>query len=100
MNMKTTQPPRTRKLLRLSALLVVAALFLPGCGTPQYYRISDPLSNEVYYTQKVEHPKDMPNTARFVDKKSGRTIQLDRMKIDALSKTEWETESGLKADQK
>ena len=91
------QHDRTRGLLHIPVLLIACALFVPGAGcASQYYRVSDPQSNQVYYTQKIDHPQDMPNTAKFVDARTGETVTLERMKIDALSEQQFISESGVK----
>ena len=91
------QHDRTGNFPRTSLFLIVCALFVPGagCGNQHYYRVVDSQSQQVYYTHQVDHPKDMPNTAKFVDARTGQTVTLDRMTVDALTKEQFASESGV-----
>jgi hypothetical protein len=88
------EPACTTNLVRFSVLLVVVALFVPGpgCANQQYYRVTDPQTNEVYYTQQIRHPN--AGSATFKDIRTGKSVTLERMKIDTLDAQQYRAETG------
>jgi hypothetical protein len=87
----TTPRARRARMARLSVLLMAAALFVPGpgCAKPRYYRVTDPKTNKVYYTQKLRHPMDN-KTVTFRDVRSNKTVTLDKLQVDALDRPEYQ----------
>jgi hypothetical protein len=80
------------KSLRLSAFLATACLapLLQGCGGGHYYRITDPKSGEIYYTQSVYRDEEAANRpSSFVDARSGKRVTLDRLQVDVLDNEEY-----------
>ena len=88
----------TTNLIRFSVLLVMVALFIPGpgCAPKQYYRVIDAETREVYYTQEIRHPN--PGSATFKDAKSGKSVTLERMKVDALDEKTFRAAVGGSAE--
>ena len=87
----TTRHVRRARLVRLSVLLMAAAVFVPGpgCAQPRYYKVTDPATNDVYYTQKLRHPIDN-KTVTFRDVRSNKTVTLDKVQVDALDRPEFQ----------
>jgi hypothetical protein len=78
-------------MVRLSVLLMAAALFVPGpgCAQPHYYKVTDARTNEVYYTQKLRHPVDN-KTVTFRDVRTNKTVTLDKLQVDAMDRPEFQ----------
>ena len=87
----TTRPAFTARMVRLSVLMMAAALLVPGagCAKPRYYRVTDPATNKVYYTQKLRRPMDN-RTVTFRDVRTNKTLTLDKMQVDALDRPEYQ----------
>ena len=87
----TTPRARRARLARLSVLLMAAALFVPGpgCAQPQYYKVTDPKTNNVYYTQKLRRPMDN-KTVTFRDVRTNKTVTLDKVQLDAMDRPEYQ----------
>ncbi len=87
----TTPRARSARLARLSVLLMAAALFVPGpgCAQPQYYKVTDPKTNNVYYTQKLRRPMDN-KTVTFRDVRTNKTVTLDKVQLDAMDRPEYQ----------
>jgi hypothetical protein len=87
----TTPSARSARLARLSVLLMAAALFVPGpgCAQPQYYKVTDPKTNNVYYTQKLRRPMDN-KTVTFRDVRTNKTVTLDKVQLDAMDRPEYQ----------
>ena len=83
------------KSLRLPALLATACLspLLQGCAGGNYYKITDPKSGEIYYTQSMEwdvfsnDAATKPST--FTDARTGKRVTLSRMHVDVLDQGEY-----------
>jgi len=95
----TSRRARRTSLVPLSLLMVLGALLLPGpgCAKPRYYRVTDPATNNVYYTQKLRRPMDN-KTITFRDVKTNRTHTLDRAQVDQLDRPEYQTATAGLAD--
>jgi hypothetical protein len=87
----TTPRAHRARLARLSVLLMAAALFVPGpgCAQPQYYKVTDPKTNNVYYTQKLRRPMDN-KTVTFRDVRTNKTVTLDKVQLDAMDRPEYQ----------
>jgi hypothetical protein len=70
---------------------MAAALFVPGpgCAQPQYYKVTDPKTNNVYYTQKLRRPMDN-KTVTFRDVRTNKTVTLDKVQLDAMDRPEYQ----------
>ena len=91
----TTARARKARLARLSLLMVPAALLVPGpgCAQPRYYKVTDPATNNVYYTQKLRHPMDN-KTVTFRDARTNQTHTMDRLQVDAITRTDYQDATG------
>jgi len=87
----TTRRARRSRMVRLSVLLMAAALFVPGpgCAQPRYYKVTDPATHHVYYTQSLRHPMDN-KTVTFRDVRTNKTLTLDKVQVDALDRPEFQ----------
>lgn len=87
----TTPRARRATLIPLSLLMVLAALLVPGpgCAQPQYYKVTDPATNKVYYTQKLRRPMDN-RTVTFRDVRTNETRTLDRVQVDQMERPEFQ----------
>ena len=72
-----------------NALAAVAALValsvLMGCAS--YYRVQDPQSGKVYYTQDVDRNKS--GSVQFEDANSGSDVTLQSSEVLEISKDEY-----------
>jgi hypothetical protein len=68
----------------------VLALSIAGCGSIYYYKITDPSTGNVYYSQKVEKQKQSGSVS-FTDAKSGSMVTLQNSEIAEISKEEYKT---------
>ena len=87
----TTRRARRTSLIPVSVLMVLAALLLPGpgCAQPRYYKVTDPATSNVYYTQKLRRPMDN-KTVTFRDAKSNKTVTLDKVQVDQMERPEYQ----------
>jgi uncharacterized protein YceK len=74
----------TEKLMRI-AVLATAAI-LAGCGS--YYKVTDPTSQRVYYTEEVERP-GKGTTIMFKDAKTGAEVTLPASEVIEVSSEEF-----------
>lgn len=65
-------------------LACVIALSLAGCGS--YYKITDPSSGKVYYSEKV---KKRSGYVEFTDSNSGSDVTLQNSEVLKISKDEY-----------
>ena len=95
----TTRRARRTSLVPISVLMVLAALLLPGpgCAKPRYYKVTDPATNSVYYTQKLRRPMDN-KTVTFSDVRSNKTVTLDKVQVDQMERPEYQTATAGLAD--
>jgi hypothetical protein len=70
---------RTARLTGLMALALVLAT--AGCGT--YYRVTDPSSGRVYYTDGVN--RNAAGTVQFKDAKTGADVTLPTSEVLEIS---------------
>jgi hypothetical protein len=66
-------------------LAILAALLVAGCA---YYRVTDPSSGRVYYTEKVERQRG-GTTIMFKDAKSGAEVTLPASEVLEISSDEY-----------
>ena len=71
-----------------NCVLVLAALFLAGCGG-SYYKVTDPSTGNEYYTQKVD--KRGSGAVTIVDAATGDEVTLQNSQVSEVSKEEFET---------
>ena len=91
----TTRRARKAGMASLSLLMIVAALLVPGpgCAKPQYYKVTDPKTDNVYYTQKLRRPMDN-KTVTFRDVRTNKTHKMDRLQVDAITRTDFQDATG------
>lgn len=71
---------------------VVATMSLiAGCAS--YYKVTDPGSGRVFYTEKIDRPKDQ-TTIMFKDAKSGAEITLPSSEVLEISSDEFKKATG------
>lgn len=66
----------------------VIALAMCACSTPAYYKVSDPVTGKVYYTEDMyqEH-----GATHLKDGKTGDAITLQNSEIRRITREEFET---------
>jgi hypothetical protein len=75
-------------------LLGVLCLFLlAGCGG--YFKVVDPASKNVYYTEEVEQSRST-GAVKFIDAKTGSAVNLQNSEISEVSKEEFKAAVGKK----
>ena len=65
-------------------LAVLAAALMAGCAS--YYRVTDPASGRVYYTEDVKRTN---GTIRFKDAKTGAEVTLTSSAVLEISSEEF-----------
>jgi uncharacterized protein YceK len=70
---------------RLAVFLICVA-FLAGCGS--YYKVTDPASKNIYYTDSVEQLKS--GAVKFKDAKTGGEITLQSSEVKEIDSKEFQ----------
>jgi uncharacterized protein YceK len=70
---------------RLAVFLICVA-FLAGCGS--YYKVTDPASKNIYYTEDIEQMKS--GAVKFKDAKTGGEITLQSSEVKEIDSKEFE----------
>jgi hypothetical protein len=70
-------------------MMLFAAFLVTSCGS--YYKIADPTSGNLYYTEKV---KREGSAAMFKDARSGAEVTIQNSEVKEISKKDYE--AGLK----
>jgi uncharacterized protein YceK len=70
---------------RLVVFLICVA-FLVGCGS--YYKVTDPASKSVYYTESIDQMKS--GAVKFKDAKTGGEITLQSSEVKEIDSKEFE----------
>jgi hypothetical protein len=77
---------------RTAWLIAAAACTLMGCA---HYKVTDPSSGKVYYTDDVDRDKKQGRVT-FTDAKTGAEVTLQSSDVQKISKEEYETGIGKK----
>ena len=83
--------PCSVKTLLVIGLVVAGGLLATACAS--YYRVTDPVSGSVYYTQKVE--RAVGGAAQFKDQRSGSEVTIQNSEVKEIDPKEYE--AGLKS---
>ncbi len=67
-------------------LAVLAVVLVTGCAS--YYKVTDPASGRVYYTEEIDRQKG-GTTIMFKDAKSGATVTLPSSEVLEVSSGEY-----------
>lgn len=79
---------------RFFAIVLLASFVtLAGCAT---YKVIDPTSGKVYYTNKIKKEKKRGGTVRFTDKRTGAKVTLSSSEIHKIPRKEYK--EGVKKD--
>ena len=65
---------------------VICVMFLVGCGS--YYKVTDPASKSVYYTESIDQMKS--GAVKFKDAKTGGEITLQSSEVKEIDSKEFE----------
>lgn len=68
-------------------LIAAAGGFVTGCTS--YYQVTDPDTNRIYYTDKLDRRDS--GAIRFKDARTGAEITLPASEITVLSKEQYDT---------
>jgi len=66
--------------------MIAMVTILAGCAN--YYKVTDPASQRVYYTEEVERPQ-RGTTIRFKDAKTGAEVTLPASEVIEVSSDEF-----------
>ena len=67
------------------ALCLICAVFLVGCGS--YYKVTDPASKSVYYTEDIDQMKS--GAIKFKDAKTGSDVLLQSSEVKEIDSKEF-----------
>ncbi len=71
---------------RLAAIALLAlAGFSVGCAN--YYRVTDPTTGRVYYTQELQHQNS--GAAKLKDARTGGTVTVQNSEIEKISEEQF-----------
>jgi len=82
-----------KKMKKLVLLGVLGLFVLAGCGG--YWMVTDPTTKNIYYTEKVEQSKSS-GAVKFIDAKTGTSINLQNSEVKEVSKDEFKAAVGKK----
>src|SRR5947209_2364793 len=71
----------------LAAATCVALFLIGGCAS--YYKVTDPTTGEVYYSQELKRQDNGATTLK--DAKTGNMVNIQNSEIDEVSKEEFDT---------
>ena len=75
--------------MKINRVVVIIAcilsLVVAGCGT--YYKITDPASSKIYYTDDIKRTKG--GTIEFKDANTGSTVTLQSSEVLEIKKKEF-----------
>lgn len=77
--------------MRRVLLCLVCVVFLYGCGS--YYKVTDPTSKNIYYTEDIDQIKN--GAIKFKDAKAGSQVTLQSSEIKEINSKEFE--EGIKS---
>ena len=72
----------------LLVVTVVVVLFVIGCAPSMYYRVTDPSTGNVYYTEEIERGKG--GAATFKDARSGSIVTIQNSEIKEINEKEFD----------
>ena len=75
-----------KKPVVLAVLLLAISLSLAGCVS--YYRITDPVSGNVYYTKDIDH--ESGGAIVFKDEVSRREVTLQQSEVMEIKKDQFD----------
>lgn len=70
-----------------TAIALSAGMLLIGGCASQYYRVTDPVTGQVYYTEKVDMKKS--GSATFTDAKTGSMVTITNSVIKEINEDEF-----------
>ncbi len=72
-------------------LALTIGLCVAGCGLSActHYRVTDPTSERVYYTKKIDHKRS--GAVTFEDEASGREISIQNSEVEKVSGKEFKS---------
>ena len=73
-------------------LCVLFVVFLAGCGS--YYRVTDPVTRNVYYTEDID--KERGGAVSFEDAVSGKKVTIQSSEVQKIDKKEFKEATGKK----
>ena len=68
---------------------LLCAAFLMGCGS--YYRVTDPVSKNFYYTKDIDQLKS--GAIKFKDARTGSEVTLQSSEVKEIDSKEFQGES-------
>jgi hypothetical protein len=77
---------------RTAWFIAAAACSLAGCA---HYKVTDPSSGKVYYTDSVDRDKKQGRVS-FTDAKTGADVTLQSSDVQKISKDEYDAGVGKK----
>ena len=66
-------------------VIAMAVSFLAGCGS--YYKVTDPASKSIYYTNDIDQMKN--GAVKFKDAKTGSNITLQSSEVKEIDSKEF-----------
>ena len=68
---------------RVTTLMLLLAMVLATAGCTTYYRVTDPASGRMYYTDEIK--RNQQGTVQFRDVKSGADVTLPTSEVLEIS---------------
>jgi uncharacterized protein YceK len=68
---------------RVTTLMLLLAMVLATAGCTTYYRVTDPASGRMYYTDEIK--RNQQGTVQFRDAKSGADVTLPTSEVLEIS---------------
>ena len=84
-----------KRIAMATVLLAFTVIALSGCTS--YYRVTDPSTNRVYYTTKMDKERD--GAVRLRDARTGNEVTIQNSEVAKITKEEYETsrvDSGMR----
>jgi hypothetical protein len=75
--------------MRKSRLAAIGLALLLGGGCSSYYKVTDPTTGRVYYTEELQRKNSGAATLR--DARTGSTVNLQNSEIEPITKEQYET---------
>jgi uncharacterized protein YceK len=72
-------------MMKKLVVCLICVVFLVGCGS--YYKVTDPASKSVYYTEDIDQMKS--GAVKFKDAKTGSEVLLQSSEVKEIDSKEF-----------
>ncbi len=75
-------------------LMILGLLFLAGCGGKTYWKVHDPYTKTIYYTEGLD--KLASGAVAFTDAQTGNMVSIQNSEVKKITEDEFKAAVGKK----